>query len=84
MATGNRRMQTIAADDPGVGPGTVVANGLTFNPPGRYIIVSTGGTILGQLVEDTADVAYVLPPGVWPLAFKSCTTVTTLVGCVVR
>ncbi len=80
----NKRMNELAGGDPGVGPGVVVANAQTYDPPGRFIIVSTAGTITGQLVGDTGDVAYVLPVGVWPLAFKSCTTVGSTVACVVR
>ncbi len=86
MADQNPRMagqQT--PDDPGVGPGTVLSGSAqTFDPPGRYIIVSTAGTITGRLVGDSGDVAYVLPVGVHKLAFKSATSTTTLVGCIVR
>ena len=73
------------ADDPGVGPGLVLSGSAqTVDPPSRYVIVSTGGTITGQLVGDTGDVAYILPTGVHKLAFKSVTSTTTLVGCLVR
>ena len=84
MSSTNRRMNELSGDDSGVGPGTIIANGQTYDPPGRYIIVSTAGTLTGKLVDDTADVAYVLPVGVHKLAFKSCTTVAGLVGCIVR
>lgn len=84
MAT-NRRMNVTDTNDSGVGPGQVVVAGAqTFDPPGRWIIVSTAGTITGQLVEDTADVAYVLPIGVHKLAFKSASSTATIVACVVR
>jgi hypothetical protein len=85
MPSMNVRMTSQDNSDPGVGPGVVLAGGAqVFDPPGRYIIVSTAGTITGQLLGDTADVAYVLPVGVHKLAFKSKTSVTGLVGCIVR
>jgi len=84
MAT-NRRMNVTDTNDSGTGPGQIVVAGAqVFDPPGRYIIVSTAGTITGQLIEDTADVIYVLPVGVHKLAFKSATSSSALVGCVVR
>lgn len=84
----NRRIAAspLSASDPGVGPSTVISgatSNLTLDPPGRYVIVSTAGTITGKLLEDTADVAYVLPVGVHHLAFKSITSVAALVGCIV-
>lgn len=73
------------ADDPGVGPGVVLSGSAqTFDPPGRYIIVSTAGTLTGKLIGDGSDIAYVLPVGVHKLAFKSVTSTTSLVGCIVR
>ena len=81
---GNTRIRG-DADDPGVGPGVVITGAAqTFDPAGRYVIVSTAGTITGKLVGDTADVAYVLPVGVHKLAFRSITSTASLVGCVVR
>ena len=79
----NTRMRG-EADDPGVGPGVVLANGITLTPPARYVTVSTAGTITGQVVGDTADVAYVLPVGQHKMALKSVTTLTTLVGFALR
>jgi hypothetical protein len=83
MASQNSRIRG-DADDPGVGPGLVVANSQTYDPPSRYITVSTAGTLTGQLVGDTGDVAYVLPAGTHKLAFKSCTTITSLVAFISR
>lgn len=72
-------------DDPGVGPGVVISGSAqTFDPPARYIVVSTAGTLTGRLVGDTGDVAYVLPTGCHKLAVKSVTSVTSLVGFIVR
>lgn len=84
MADMNTRIRG-GADDPGVGPGVVITGGAqTFDPCGRYIIVSTAGTVTGKLVGDSSDVAYVLPTGVHKLAFKSITSTASLVGCIVR
>lgn len=84
MAEQNTRIQGVP-DDPGVGPGVVITGSAqSFDPPGRYIIVSTAGTLTGKLVGDASDVAYVLPAGVHKLAVKSVTSVTSLVGCIVR
>lgn len=85
MADQNVRMMAQDNADPGIGPGTIITGSAqVFDPPGRYIIVSTAGTITGRLVGDASDVAYVLPAGVHALAFKSATSTTTLVGCIVR
>ncbi len=81
---GNTRIRG-ESDDPGVGPGVIITGGgQTFSPAGRYIIVSTAGTVTGQLVGDTGDIAYVPPTGVHTLAIESITSVTSLVGCIVR
>lgn len=82
----NKRLATNSSpQDPAVGPGLVLTGGAqTVDPPSRYIIVSTAGTITGRLRDDTGDVAYVLPVGVWPMEFISVTSTTTLVGCLVR
>lgn len=82
MAAINQRIQT-SPSDPGVGPGvliTAATSGLTLSKDGRYITVSTAGTITGQLVGDTSDQAYILPVGTHPLAFRSITSVASLVG----
>jgi hypothetical protein len=84
MAEQNTRIRG-EADDPGVGPGVVITGSAqSFDPPGRFIIVSTAGTLTGKLVGDSSDVAYILPTGVHKLAVKSVTSVTSLVGCIVR
>lgn len=79
MTSGNTRIRG-EADDPGVGPGVILANSLTFYPVTRYITVSTAGTITGKLVGDSSDQAYVLPVGTHKLAFKSITTIASIVG----
>lgn len=86
MADRNRRMSTDGdPSDPGVGPGVIITGSAqSFDPPGRYIIVSTAGTMTGRLVGDTGDIAYVLPVGVHKLAVKSITSTASLVGCIVR
>lgn len=83
MANTNKRMNTLSAEDPGVKGTVITGSAQTFDPPGRYLIVSTAGTMTGKLLEDSADVAYVLPAGVHRLAVKSITSVVSLVGCVV-
>lgn len=77
------RWAQLPPDYPGV-KGTVAANGQTYDPPGRYLIVSTAGTLTGKLEQDEADVAYVLPVGVHKLAVRSITSLTTLVGVIVQ
>ena len=80
----NTRIQGLP-DDPGVGPGVVITGSAqTFDPPSRYITVSTAGTLTGQLVGDTGDIAYVLPVGTHKYAFKSVTSTTSLVGFITR
>jgi len=84
MAEQNTRIRG-GADDPGVGPGVVITGSAqTFDPPSRYVVVSTAGTITGRLQGDGADVAYVLPVGQFKMAFKSITSTTTLVGFITR
>jgi hypothetical protein len=82
----NKRMTGLdTPNDPGVGPGLILTGGAqTVDPTSRWIVVSTAGTITGQLVGDTVDVAYVLPVGVWKMAFKSVTSTTSLVGVLLR
>lgn len=84
MADLNRRMAAaeVYPDDPGVGGVVITGSAQTFSPTGRWIIVSTAGSITGKLLEDAADVVYILPVGQWRMAFKSITSVTTLVGVV--
>lgn len=87
MAQNSRMSAGLYPSDPAVGPGVVITaatSNLVLNPHGRYVVVSTAGTITGQLVGDTGDVAYVLPVGVHPLSFKSITSVTSLVGAILR
>lgn len=72
------------SSDPGVGPGVVVANGQTYDPPTRWLIVSTAGTLTGKMVGDASDVAYVFPVGQHRVALVSCTTIASLVGFVLR
>ena len=80
MASQNERIQC-TPEDPGVGPGVVIASGQTYDPPLRYLIVSTAGTIDGQMVGDTAaHTAYVFPVGNHKVALKSCGTATTIVA----
>lgn len=84
MSSQNRRIVGVP-EDPGVGPGVIITGSAqTIDPPGRYITVSTAGTLTGRLVEDTADVAYVLPVGTHKLAVKSITSVASLVGFIAR
>ncbi len=71
-------------DYPGV-KGTIISGSAqTFDPPGRYIIVSTAGTLTGKLEQDDADIAYVLPAGVHKLAVRSITSISSLIGVVVQ
>ena len=78
----NRRMNELSADDPGVKGLVLTGGALTPDPNGRYVIISTAGNIVGKLLDDTADITYVLPVGVHKLAFKSVTT-STAVGVIV-
>lgn len=81
----NTRMNTVDNCDPGVGPGLILTGSTqTVDPPGRYLVVSTGGTLTGQMVGDTSDKAYVFPVGTHFVAVKSVTSTTTLVGFILR
>lgn len=79
----NRRMNEITPNDPGVKGVAITGSAQAFDPTGRAILVETAGTVTGRLIEDTADLAYVLPVGLHPLAFKSVTSVTGLVGKII-
>lgn len=77
MGDVNRRMAagTLSSVDPGV-KGVVITGGAqTFSPTGRAILVETAGSVTGQLLEDTADLTYTFTAGMWPVAFKSITSV---------
>ncbi len=81
MGALNQRMAaTMTPGDPAVSSVAISGSAQALAISGRAILVSTAGTVTGQLLEDTADVAYILPVGVWPLAFKSITSVVSLVG----
>ncbi len=69
-----------AAIDPAVGSVAISGSAQTLNPTGRFILVSTAGTITGRLLDDSSDVTYILTVGIWPLAFKTITSVSSLVG----
>lgn len=85
MADLNRRMAGVAlATDPGVSSVAITGTAQTLNPSGRAVLVSTAGTITGKLIEDTADADYILPVGLHALAFKSITSVASLVGRIIR
>ena len=83
MGQQNSKIQGTPSD-PGMGPGVVVAGSQTYDPPSRFITVSTAGTLTGTLVGDANDVAYVLPVGTHKLAFKSCTSISSLVAFISR
>lgn len=81
----NRRLGagTISSVDPGVAGVAITGAAQTLDPHGRAILVETAGSITGRLVEDSADVTYTLPVGLWPLAFKSITSVSSLAGKII-
>lgn len=87
MGLANSRMTTPCGDDPGVGPGIILTGGalasLSGGTHGRYVCISTAGNIVGQLYGETVDQTYVIPVGVWPMAFKSVTS-STAVGFILR
>ncbi len=68
--------------DPAVGGVAITGSAQTFSPSGRGILVSTAGSFTGKLIRDTADVTYTLPVGLWPLAVKSITSVSSLAGVI--
>jgi hypothetical protein len=82
----NQRIQCHPAD-PGVGPGVLITSStsnITLDPCGRRVTVSTAGTITGKLVGDTGDQAYILPAGTHEIAFRSITSISSLVGFITR
>lgn len=83
MASNNKRLNAISADDPGVAGVVITGSAQTLAIAGRAILVGVAGSITGRLVEDTADVVYPIPVGLWPLAFKSITSVSSLTGVII-
>lgn len=84
MGNQNRRMaQAFGPTDPGVAGVAITGSAQTFDPCGRAILVETAGSVTGKLVEDSADVTYTLPVGLWPLAFRSITSVSSLAGKII-
>lgn len=81
----NKRMAATnsRASDPGVAGVVITGATQTFDPTGRWILVTTAGSFTGRLVEDVADVVYALPVGLHPLAVRSITSVSTLAGVVI-
>ncbi len=82
MADLNDRMTAQTPTDPAVAGVAITGSAQTFSPTGRAILVTTAGTVTGKLIRDTADVAYILPVGIWPLAFRSITSVSSLAGVI--
>jgi hypothetical protein len=82
MADLNTRMTNMTPTDPAVAGVAITGSAQTFNPTGRAILVSTAGSFTGKLIADSADVTYTLPLGIWPLAIKSITSVSSLAGVV--
>lgn len=83
MANLNDRMATESTPtDPAVAGVAITGAAQTFSPTGRAILVSTAGSFVGKLVKDSADVTYTLPVGIWPLAVRSITSVSSLAGVV--
>lgn len=82
--TTNRRNKhsSSSASDPAVSGVVISGSAQTFSPTGRWIVVSTAGTVTGKLLDDAVDVAYVLPVGVHRMAFKSITSTSSLVGVI--
>jgi len=77
----NRNENKNDPSNAGEGPSDAIpAGALTLPRYSRYVLVSTGGTITGQLKGDTSDKAYIIPAGVHKLAFKSVTSSATIVG----
>lgn len=76
MAQNKRMATSYNVADPGVANGGALGALGLLATPGRFVCIGTAGNIVGQLIEDTVDVTYVLPVGVWPLAFKSVTSAT--------
>lgn len=81
MPTQNRNENKNDPSNSGEGPSDAIpAGALTLPQYSRYVLVSTAGTITGQLKGDTSDKAYALPVGLHKLAFKSVTSSATIVG----
>ncbi len=78
----DRSAAGMTPSDPAVGGVAITGSAQTFSPTGRGILVSTAGSFVGRLIKDSADVTYTLGVGVWPLAVKSITSVSSLAGVV--
>jgi hypothetical protein len=76
MAQNKRMATTMNPLDPGVANGGALGALGVLAIPGRYVLIGTAGNIVGQMLEDTGDVTYVFPVGMWPAAFKSVTSAT--------
>lgn len=74
----NRRLNDLKNNDPGVASGGALGALGVLPTSGRYVLVSTAGNIVGQLLEDSSNVTYIVPVGMWPLAFKSITSATAV------
>jgi len=84
MADLNQRMAAgMSPADPGVAGVAISGSAQTFNPTGRAILVETAGSVTGKLIQDSSDVTYTLPVGLWPLAFKSITSLSGLAGKII-
>lgn len=78
MAQNKRMATSYNVADPGVANGGALGALGVLPIPGRFVLVSTAGNIVGQLLEDTGDVTYLVPVGMTPLAFKSITSATAV------
>ncbi len=77
MAATNRNENRPHPSNSARGP-SVAIGAVNLAEDSRWVLIGTAGNIVGRLVGDTADVTYVIPVGLWKMAFRSVTSATAV------